>query len=206
MKDCRIMGLLAVFILGFFLLISGCITSTSTGTAPLATPTPHKVDTMTIVSVSTTPISTMRTRNYSNFNCVISGNGWQHYSEITITEAGIQTFEMKYLRDHTSYIGLYKSHIADDKNLIRWLSYKPVSEEYRSDCTSESGVGQYGYLKYGSYKNDFVLVNTSEFLEAGEYSISTEGCGPWSIKISHCFDKYDTIPTSYPGFRNYPVP
>lgn len=50
MKDWRITGLLAVFILGF-LLISGCSTTGSTGTAPLATPT-HE-----IVNVTETPAS-----------------------------------------------------------------------------------------------------------------------------------------------------
>jgi len=220
MKDWRIMGLLAVLILGF-LLISGCTSPGSSTTAPLATPIQQKINTMTTVSVSTMPISTQpQTLQYSTVSkttttvsslpevCGLIGNGWQNDPEIRIPEAGIQTFEMKHLRNHHFYIGLYKREYQSiDNKLIRWLSEEQGSVEYKADCATKPGAGgSTGHLEYGSYKEDFVWVNTSEFLEPGEYEIFVDPCGPWEIKISHCHVLHYTVPTSVPGITHYPAP
>jgi len=205
----QIIGILTFLIIGF-LVISGCISPGLPTTVPETTTPPQKVNIKTTVSVTTVPITTHRTiqegtvqhltnpttvppksLEQSQFDeyllrsvCQLEGNGGEISQEIRITEAGIQTFEMKYLRGHPFYIGLFKNKY---ENLIRWLSYEPISEEYKAVCWPEpDDIGYYGRLEYGSYKEDYVWVNTSEFLEVGDYYISVEACGPWSIEISHC--------------------
>ncbi len=196
---------LLILLLVAVLLTAGCTNEnknvaitpavTNQPSVPVATTTQPALTTFSpslsqTVPSTTTVISTIPKTAGSNV-CVRGGNGFG--SEFFyVIDPGVRTFTITHVRGFDHFILL--NHTGNERepyHSIRYLAWENGLEKNEDICYNTTKTYRLYVSGEGRYwtRNDYVTLNTTEFLDAGTYFLDINTCGPWTIKITPCTEQ-----------------